>query len=264
MAAVKTQSVPAVERALTLLEVLAESKRGYTLSELARLLRLPRSSTHCLLLTLERRGYLHRNEQTGRYMFGLKLLGLANKALSRIELRERAAPYLQALMQQTGLTVHLAILDRGEAVLVEKVEPPGLLRLATWIGKRMDIHCTGVGKALLAYLPEEEIERLIRERGLPRHNENTIASPKRLREELARIRAQGYSLDDEEDEVGLRCLGAPIFDHTGRVVASISVAGTIAQITRENMVALAEAVKRTAATISQQLGFAPERSDGTS
>ncbi|MDW8256437.1 MAG: IclR family transcriptional regulator, partial [Acidobacteriota bacterium] len=229
MAAVKTQSVPAVERALTLLEVLAESKRGYTLSELARLLRLPRSSTHCLLLTLERRGYLHRNEQTGRYMFGLKLLGLANKALSRIELRERAAPYLQALMQQTGLTVHLAILDRGEAVLVEKVEPPGLLRLATWIGKRMDIHCTGVGKALLAYLPEEEIERLIRERGLPRHNENTIASPKRLREELARIRAQGYSLDDEEDEVGLRCLGAPIFDHTGRVVASISVAGTIAQ-----------------------------------
>ncbi|MDW8256127.1 MAG: IclR family transcriptional regulator C-terminal domain-containing protein, partial [Acidobacteriota bacterium] len=82
--------------------------------------------------------------------------------------------------------------------------------------------------------------------------------------ELARIRAQGYSLDDEEDEVGLRCLGAPIFDHTGRVVASISVAGTIAQITRENMVALAEAVKRTAATISQQLGFAPERSDGTS
>lgn len=255
MVAMRTRSAPAVERALTLLEVLAESRRGYTLSELVRLLRLPKSTTHCLLLTLERRGYLHRNEQTGRYMFGLKVLDLANMALSRIELRERAAPHLHALMQETGLTVHMAVLDRGEAVLVEKVEPPGLLRLATWIGKRMDMHCTGVGKALLAYLPEREVERLIRERGLPCHNENTIASPKRLREELARIRERGYSFDDEEDEIGLRCLGAPIFDHTGRVVASISVAGTIAQITRENMGVLAEAVKRTAAAISQQLGF---------
>lgn len=259
MGAVKTRSVPAVERALRLLEVLAESKRGYTLSELARVLRLPRSSTHCLLLTLERQGYLHRHEETGRYMFGAKLLNLVNMALSRMELRERAAPYLHALMRRTGLTVHMAIVDRGEAVLVEKVEPPGLVRLATWIGKRMDIHCTGVGKALLAHLPEDEVERLIRERGLPRHNENTIVSPKRLREELRRIRERGYSLDDEEDEIGLRCLGAPIFDHRGHVVASVSVAGTIAQITGENMAELAEAVKEAAAAISRQLGFAPER-----
>lgn len=257
MASLKTQSVPALDRALTILEVLAESKKGLSLSQLTRSLGWPKSSTHCLLLTLERRGYLHRNEQTGQYMFGLKLFGLANIALSGIELREQAAPFLQALMERTRLTVHMAILERDEAVLIDKVEPPGLFKLATWIGKRMDVHCTGVGKALIAYLPEEELDRLIKEHGLPRHNENTIVSPRRLKEALARIRQLGYSVDDEEDELGLRCIGAPIFNREGQVIASISVAGTTAQIHLENLGKSAQQVKQTALAISRQLGFYP-------
>lgn len=256
MADRKTESVPAAQRVLMILEVLAESSSGLTLSQLVRKLGSPKSSTYRLLLTLERRGYLQRNQQTGRYMFGLKLLSLVNRALNGIELREQAAPFLKALMERTKLTVHMALLEQNEAVLIEKVEPLGLIKLGTWIGKRMPVHCTGVGKALIAYLPEAELDRLIKQ-GLLRYNENTIVSARKLKEELAKVRRLGYSVDDEEETMGLRCIGAPIFDHTGKVVAALSVAGTTAQITRENLSLLAEKVKQTASAISRQLGFDP-------
>jgi DNA-binding IclR family transcriptional regulator len=213
--ALKTESVPALERALAMLELLAKSKNGLTLRELTRQLRIPKSSTHCLLVTLERHGYLHRNARTNRYMFGLKLFGLAKLALERIELREQARPMLQALMERTRLTVHMAILEQNEVVLIERIEPPGLIKLATWIGRRVEAHCTGVGKALIACLPERELNRLIKEHGLPRRNANTIASARKLKEDLAETRQRGYSLDCEEDEIGLSCLGAPIIDPTG-------------------------------------------------
>lgn len=257
MTALKTPSPPAVDRAISILEKLAESRSGLTLPELRQQLALPKSSVHSVLVALERRGYLHRHEKTGRYMFGLKLFGLANMALSGLDIREAAAPHLRSLMQRTRLTVHMSILERDEAVLVEKMEPPGLFRLATWMGKRMDVHCTGVGKAIIAFLPEEHLEHLLGERTLPRHNENTICSPKRLRAALAEVRSKGYAVDDEEDEIGLRCIGAPVFGPSGEVLAAISIAGTTSQITPENETALARQVKATAATISEQLGYSP-------
>ena len=259
VSALKTRSVPALERALMILELLAKSRRGLALSELARNLQLPKSSTHCLLLTLERRGYLHRHEHTRRYLFGLKLFSLANMALAGIELREQAAPFLRTLMEATGLTVHMAILDQDDVVLADKVEPQGLFKLATWIGKRMDAHCTGVGKALIAHISEEELDLLIKEHRLPRHNENTIASSRKLKEQLAKVRKLGYAVDNEEDEIGLRCIGSPVFDNTGRVTAAISIAGTVSQITDGNLSALADKVKKTASAISQQLGFNLQR-----
>lgn len=255
MAATKTHSAPALERALSILELLARSKNGLTLSELTHHLGLPKSSTHCLLVTLERCGYLQRNEKTSRYMFGLKLVTLASLAVTRIELRERTRPFLEALVDSTQLTAHLAILDRNEAVLIEKVEPLSLLRVATWIGRRMDAHCTGVGKALIAYLPAEELDRLLRESGLPRHNDRTIASPLELKDELAQVRRRGYSLDDEEDEVGFRCIGAPVFDHRGAAIAAISVVGSTAQIRQDNLPRLASKVIQTASAISRELGY---------
>jgi DNA-binding IclR family transcriptional regulator len=255
MTASKTQSVPALERALTILEMLAKSKRGLAISEIVRNLQLPKSTAHTILITLERRGYLHRNEQTHRYLFGLKFFSLANMVLSASELRDQAAPMLRSLMGACGLTVHLAILDQRDVVLVDKVDSPGLIKLATWIGKRMDPHCTGVGKALIAYLPESELDLLITEHRLPRHNEETIVSVRKLKAQLTEIRRLGYALDDEEDEVGLRCIGCPVFDGAGKVVAAVSVAGTVSQITAENLSALVDKVKRTASSISQHLGF---------
>ena len=201
MPELKTPSVPALERALEILELLAVSRSGVALPEISTQLHLPRSSVHCLLITLERRGYLHRNERTNRYLFGSKLFSLANMALNGLELHELAAPFLHELMERTRMTVHMAILERHEAVLIDKVEPPGTFKLATWLGKRMDVHCTGVGKAMIAYLPDEELVKLAREHGLPRHNDNTIGSLRKLRDELVKTRRLGYSTDDEEDEI---------------------------------------------------------------
>jgi DNA-binding IclR family transcriptional regulator len=216
---------------------------------------------HCLLVTLERHRYLHRREQTNRYLFGTRLFSLGNMALSGLELREIAAPLLRALMARTHLTVHLAIIERYEAVLIDKVEPPGTFKLATWLGKRMDVHCTGIGKALIAHFSDQEIDRLVSAQGLPRHNDNTIVSVRKLKEQLARVRQLGYSTDDEEDELGYRCIGAPLFDQAGLVAAAISLSGSVHQIREDNCDTLAGQVQQTAAAISAALGYQPTASN---
>jgi DNA-binding IclR family transcriptional regulator len=257
-----TASVSSVDRALTCLETLARSNRGMTLADVARKLKLPKSSAHCILLTLERRGYIYRVPSTHRYLFGMKLLNLAQMALARLELRVRASQPLRRLLEKTRMTVHMAIYEDGEAVLVEKLESPTAVKMASHIGRRLDLHCTGVGKALLAYLPEEEINRLRTSRALARHNENTIVFNKKLQAELEHIRKVGYSVDNEEDEIGIRCVGAPIFENNETVIAAISVAGTTAQITGTTLDSLARTVKDTADEISRRFSDPVSRAVG--
>lgn len=251
----KVKSVPAVERAFSMLEMLATSHRGLTSSEIARNLNLPRSSVHYVLLTLERCGYLHRGDERGRYVFTPKLFGLANSTLERLRIRDVARPMLRALCDETSLTVHMAIIDQNEAVIIDKVEPRDH-HLATWIGKRMPLHCTGTGKALLAFLPQAVTDRVV-SCGLIRYNDNTIVSPRKFRDELTKVHADGYALDDEEETVGLRCIGAPVFDATGQPVAAVSVAGTIHQVTASNLKTVVAAVRRAAIRISEEICRAP-------
>lgn len=253
MAGRKEQTVPALERALSLFELLAQTRRGLSLSEISRRLGIPKSSAHLIVTTLERRGYLQRNAQTGHFCFGLKLVSLTRTALASLDLREVARPFLLDLSKRTGLTVHLAVLEGSEAVIIDKIEAPGLLKVATWVGRRMDANCTGVGKALIAWLPDEELDALFSGRPLPRHNHRTITSLARLKQDLRLARKRGYSFDNEEDEIGLRCLGAPILSHDNRAIAALSVAGTTAQIPLQSVAALAEAVKDAASNIAARL-----------
>jgi DNA-binding IclR family transcriptional regulator len=256
---IRTKSVPAIEKAMAVLERLATSQNGLSLSELTRELSLPKSSTYGMLLTLERLGYLHRNQDTGRYMFGMKILSLANMAVIGLNLRKLATPYLRQLMIKTQLTVHMAIQEHHEAVIIEKADSPYTPKVETWVGKRMGIHCTAAGKALLSDWSEDEIDKLIRY-GLPRYNDNTIVSPKKLKRELEVVSKEGYALDDEEETIGSRCVGAPIRDQTGKVVAAVSVAGFKQQIHHETFPSLVASVKETAASISQQLAQMDESS----
>ncbi len=253
MSAAKTQSVPALQRALSILESLSKSKHGLTLSQLSRSLELPKSSVHCLLLTFERHGYLHHDDNSGRYRLGLRLCDLANAAVSGVMLRDQAAPFLHQLRESTRLTTHMAVLEQDEVVLIEKVQPL-TARVNSWIGKRMDVHCTALGKALTAYLPEEQVEALVRRHGLLRHNDNTIASLKRLKQELEQVRKQSYSIDDEEEEIGVRCLGAPILSASHQALAAIkSIAGTTEQINADSRDALVAELKASAVAIAATL-----------
>lgn len=248
----KTQSVPALERGLRILEFLAQSRRGVTLSQLTRKLQLPRSTGHALLLTYQRTGYVQRCEKTGRYCLGFRLQALANLALGGTSLRTQAAPFLRQLMMDTGLAVHLAVMEDGEAILIDRIEAPGTAHVATWIGKRMGLHCTALGKALISELPPEVLDELIRKQGLMRHNENTIASRRALRLACENVLRLGYAIDDEEEEIGVRCIGAPIRNSSRGVVAAISISGTKTQL--ENIPAKAAQVVSAAAALSRQLG----------
>lgn len=244
---------PSVARAMKILELLAQSQHGFTLSSISRKLRIPKSSTHVLIKTLESMGYLKSSQASGRYCFGMKLVSLSNMALESLDLRELARPFLEQLMLRTGLTVHLAILEGAEAVVIEKVEAPGMLRLATWVGKRLDANSSGVGKALLAFA-EENCNHRFTGRPMFRHNRNTISSLDRLTRELRKVRELGYAFEDEEGEIGIRCVGVPLYDSTGRAVAAISVAGTTSQITTGHVPRLVASLKVAARQISDRLG----------
>jgi DNA-binding IclR family transcriptional regulator len=251
MPAVKTRTVPALFNAFLILELLTNSGVGLTLPDLVEQSNLAKSSVHYLLVTLERCGYVRRSERTGRYLLGVKLFSMANSALGSLSVRQRTSAYLSGLKMRTGLTVHMAILEQSEAILVAREETQRGSRLASWIGKRMDMHSTGIGKAMLAYLPQAEVDAIIRKHGLARHNENTISTRRRLQEELDRITKMGYSLDNEEDELGVRCVGVPIFGPLGRPLAAISLAGSTQELALEDLPRLSGELLATAKMMSR-------------
>jgi IclR family KDG regulon transcriptional repressor len=247
----------AVERALTILEAVGQRAGGMTNSEISRRLGIPKSSASYILRVLERRGYLHRDASTGRYRLGLELLTLARGVETGDDVREAALPILRQLADRCRLTAHLGVIDQHEAVYLEKAEVPGLIKMGTYPGCRTDCHSTSIGKAILAHVAGHEVEAVARERGLAKRTPRTITSLARLRRELDTVRARGYAVDDEENNLGVRCVAAPIFDATGHVVASINVSGTTGQIVDDALPKIAEAVKDAARRVSQKLGYVP-------
>jgi DNA-binding IclR family transcriptional regulator len=245
--------VPSLERALTVLECLAQSRKGYSVSELSRRFELPKSSVHLILRTFERRGYLYKQATGGRYRFGLKLVSLGRMALEGVEIRDEAKPILARLVRATGLTAHMGILERNEVVIIERLESASPIRVVSFVGRRMHVHSTAVGKALAAYLPESDLLGHMGDGPLPRANERTTVVVAEFRRELDRVREQGFALNDEEDELGVRSVGAPILNSEGVSVASISVVGTTGQIPLERVPALGLAVKTAAAEISARV-----------
>jgi len=243
-----------------MLEAAAQEPEGLSNAEISRKLEIPKSSASYILRTLEKQGYLHRDEESGKYRVGLKILSLSRGALSGIDVREVALPIMRHLMEKTNLTCHLAILDGPEAVYIEKVEPQGFIRMDTWVGRRMRVHATSVGKALVAHIPQPQLEKIISERAMEKRTAKTITTLPRLLKELEKVRGQGYAVDDEENNIGARCVGAPIFNQQGLIEASIGLSGTINQVNAQTMLRILEALKDAARHISMQLGYrAPHR-----
>jgi DNA-binding IclR family transcriptional regulator len=150
----------------------------------------------------------------------------------------------------------MGIAGENSVMLIEKMDPNVTSSVATWIGKGMDFHCTSLGKCLLAFSPESEVDRILGHRALLRHNENTIASIQRLKAELAKVRRLGYAVDDEEEELGSRCIGAPVLDANGKAIAAISVSGDIAKIDVANSSSLCLKVQKAAELLSREISVA--------
>jgi DNA-binding IclR family transcriptional regulator len=247
----------AVERALAMLEAVAQEPDGMSNAEISRKLQIPKSSASYILRTLEKQAYLTRDSDSGKYRVGLKILSLSRGALSGIDVREVALPIMRHLMEKTNLTCHLAILDGPEAVYIEKIEPQGFIRMDTWVGRRMRVHATSVGKSLVAHIPQGKLEKILAESGMEKRTPKTITTLPRLLKELEKVRTQGYSVDDEENNIGARCLGAPIFDQSGNIEAALGLSGTINQVNSHTMPRIVDALKDAARHISMQLGYRP-------
>jgi DNA-binding IclR family transcriptional regulator len=243
-----------LRRTIRVLECFSIREPRLSLSDIARRVGLPASTTHRILSTLRGTGFVEQDGERDQYRLGLKLLELGSVVLATMELHREAAPFLEALARATGETVHLGVFDGSQVVSIEKMESTHGLATNVTIGKGAPAYCTGVGKALLAHQPPAVLDHVCR-LGLRRYTARTLTDPRRLRKELERVRARGYAVDDEEHDVGVRCVAAPIRNYTGAVIASLSVSGPATRITPEAIPGLAERVKEAAGKLSLQLGY---------
>jgi IclR family KDG regulon transcriptional repressor len=250
-----TYTVKALVKALRILECLAEDENpSATLTELSRRLHLHVSTVHRLMVNLVRQGFVETDPSTGGYRLSFRMLRMGLKVLDRLDFRQVALPLLRELNQKTQETVHLAILQGHQAVSIDKLGSPQPVALDAKLGSTIPLYCTGVGKSLLAVQREEVQGEILHALGLERHTPHTITGLTALRKELARIREQGYAIDNEEVVLGLRCVAAPIFNHQGQVLAAFSVAGPASRVTPERVPELAKLVCETAREISFRLG----------
>jgi DNA-binding IclR family transcriptional regulator len=251
--------VTSVERALTILELLAQRRQGLTTSELSRRARIPNSTMSYLLRTLVRRGYVRRDLATGHHTLGIRLLTLSGQAVEGMELREVAMPHLRQIVERTRLGAHLAILDHGDAVYIERIESPGFIKMAIWVGRRMAPQVTAVGKALICHLEPHDIQEIVANHPVSPASSKSIQSLPRLYEELSLVRQRGYAVDDEESAVGVRCVAAPVFAASGEIVAAVGVSATVSQLNDEYLPAVANIVRSAALKLSAQLGSRADR-----
>ncbi len=243
-------------KGLRLLDAFSLDRPALNLAELTATSRLPRATTHRLLSTLRDLGYLHYDPATRQFRLGYKLLERGYLVSEQIDLRPIARPHLERLRDETRETVSLQVVDGDEGVYVEKLEPLAGFRLWTRVGMRRPLHAGCSMKVLLAHLPPERVNQIV-QRGLPRLTPLTLTDADALRRDLAAIRAQGHSVTFGESHEGVHGVAAPVRDHTGRVVASISVLGPAARIPRDRISDLVARVMRSAAEISRDLGGVP-------
>lgn len=242
--------VRAVDRAVRILCSLDADHPERTLSEIARTTDLPKSTAYRILLTLEESGFVQQTNDGERYRLGLRIASLGLTALRRISIRRQALPLMRQLVERFSETCALGILDEGSVLDIEVVQSDHVLTIASEVGRRLPLHSTASGKALLAFLPPSVVESVV-ERPLEARTEKTITSLDELHRELELVRQRGYAFDEEENELGVRAVAAPIFDRDGSVVAEISMPGPTSRLTLDRVPEIARAIVDAAKGVSR-------------
>jgi DNA-binding IclR family transcriptional regulator len=251
----ETEPNRVIERALDVLLCFSRQTPELTMTQIAQQLGIHKSTIHRLLATLERRRFVQRDPATGVYRLGIRMLQMAYLTLEHNDLRRLAAPFLQELLREHRETVDLCMLDGAEVVFLDVLESPQRVKLAAAIGQRLPIHATASGKSMLAFLPDEPVQRILKA-GLPRHTEHTICSPAAFIEDLMLVRHRGYALDEQELEVGINAVAAPIFDQKGDPTAAVAIAGPAYRLFRERMIEIAPSLIAVTGRISAEVALA--------
>jgi DNA-binding IclR family transcriptional regulator len=254
--------IQSLHRGLSILELIAGNPAGLTMAEVSRQIGLHTSTTFHLMRTLAALGYLTQEDGTKLYRVGPRVFQLAASAWSEVQLFNLATPILAEMAQQTGETSHLAILDRGEAIVIHKIDGSSPVRLSERVGYPRPPHCTAIGKVLVAHLPEAELKAFLDTADLKAYTPKTVTSAALLQQEMDRVRRQGYAFDDEEFAQGIRCLAAPVRSFTGQVVAAIGISGPVWRVSLDRVAELTEVVRLMAHRLSQHLGH-PDQSKTT-
>lgn len=254
---------PPSVRALTILEALADNSCGLTLTEVAERTGITKTTAHRFLQDMLKHHYVRRDDASKRYFLGYRVLGIASALLDDLDVRVVARPHLERLMKALEETVHLVQLDGTEIVYIDKVDCPHPVMLVSKVGKRRPLHCTGVGKIILAFSPEDLLTRVLEEPGLPRYTPTTITDTVKLRRELERIRTRGYALDNGEHREDIACVAGPIFDVHGAITAAVSVAGPSFRFPLSQAEAHAPLVMEVCRAISGDCGFRGEFAHAT-
>lgn len=254
----RTYDITALQRGLRLLHLFSQYPRGLTAKQVAGLSRLPVSTVHRFLANLVTAGFLSCDVD-GSYHLGIACFAIGQAAVGQLDIRRLSLPYLRELNQQTRETIHLTVRHGSTAVYVEKLDSPEPLRIHSRIGAAVPLYCTAVGKVMLAYMPEEEQERILPELALKRHTANTVGNLQELKTELYRVRKNGYACDLEEHEMHIRCLAAPIWDHTGGVQSSVSITAPVVRMPVTRLRQLAPLIQAAGLQISRELGYQPMR-----
>ena len=250
----RTYGITALQRGLRLLQLFSESAHGLTAKQVAGLSQLPVSTVHRFLANLVTADFLSCDHE-GRYHLGIACFAIGQAALGHLDLRRLSLPILRELNQQTRETVHLTVRHGLAAVYVEKLDSPEPLRIHSRIGASVPLYCTAVGKVMLAHMSAEERDRILSELRLQRHTPNTVGSLQELKAELHRVHKNGYACDLEEHEMYIRCLAAPIWDHTGRVQSSLSVTAPVVRMPVTRLRELAPLIRAAGMQISRELGY---------
>lgn len=247
-----------IDRVVALLDVLSESDVPLSLAEICTRMGLHKSTAHRSLIVLERTSMIERTPE-GRFRLGLKLYELGNRAIEQIDLRERVQPFFRRLAMEVGETVHLSVLQKTRIVYLDKVEPNRRICMTSKTGTSNPVYCTSMGKSMLAFLPAELLEDVLSKIKFTRFTSKTLCTRETLMKSLERVRRRGFAIDDEEIEVGVRCVGVPVFDENRFPIAAISVSGPASRITVQSVPAIAERLKRCSSDISRTLGIHDKR-----
>jgi IclR family acetate operon transcriptional repressor len=249
-----TGQVQSLTRGLSILEALARAEGGLTLTDVAQRVVLPPSTAHRLLSTLERMGYVYQAGDLGLWYVGLQAFAVGAGFLANRDFVAQSHVYMRRLMEHSGETTNLAILDGTEAVFIAQVQCREMMRILVKLGSRVPLHASGVGKALFAALPDDQVDALLKVKGLPRITGHTIISPETMWAALKVIRQRGYSFDDEEHAPGTRCVAATIYDEHGEPLCALSIAGPASRLPDERIRQLGPVVAHTAEELTHRLG----------